>query len=113
MRGCWPTTATLPRRSAIVSWRVLHPVQKDCEASGKHRSRWTSGSNDLVFHCIRSQRINCLCIVSGIVVPRIPALPVPAILAVGVVAAPGTHAATLPSGGEVTALPGVGETLGI
>jgi len=32
---------------------------------------------------------------------------------VGVEAAPGTHAATLPIGGEVTALPGVGETLGI
>jgi hypothetical protein len=91
-------------------------VQKDYAASGKHRGRRASGSNDFVFYCDRSQRINCLCVISGIVVPRIPALPAPAILAgvpevAGV--APGTHAAMLPIGGKVVALPIVGETLGI
>ena len=71
-----------------------------------------------MFHCDRSQRINCLCIISGIVAPRrlTPALPAPAILrgAPEVAGfAPGTHAARLPIGGEVVALPIVGETVGI
>lgn len=62
--------------------------------------------------------MNCLCIISGIVAPRasIPALPAPATFkgAPEVAAfAPGTHAARLPIGGAVVALPIVGETLGV
>jgi hypothetical protein len=57
--------------------------------------------------------MNSRCKTSGIVAPRIPALPVPAILPVVAVLAPGTQAAASPIAGWVAALPIVGATLGV